>query len=330
MKPDESASLEWAQASILVATNRERMTLTQERAHMFAKVTGCHVIRWQREWKKWEQEPADMFVVQAMDDPIFWEHFVVGGPGFINHTVQRDLLLVNALRVRYHAIQFDRENQALLQHLIDTNPVGEIIDMPVAPSAIIVEVFLPDEASDEVLDELHEISLERPLPGEERSNRILLPILPIACSWDNHPTVIRGDECYLPSRAIFRNLFPLELAFSITVHKSQGRTMDRVIIALSDCGVGACRFSFSQLLVALSRVQHGDHIRLLLTGDTEEEKWRSILFVNRLQRDPSIAFFFAGFREATQQDINRGWMENSWCAERANKVFKAMLDRNEL
>jgi hypothetical protein len=326
LDPEESISREWCEASVLVATNRERYTLIEERALAFARLNGTHVIRWYREWKNWEQEPVGAMAHDAMQDPVFWEHFVVDGKGFINRTIQKDLLLVNALEVRYHAIQFGREHEDLLQHLLQTVPPGGMIDMPVPPSSIIVEVFLPADASDDVLDELHSLSLDRPTIGAPRhSNALLLPIQPASCQWNKNPTVIRGGNSFLPSRAKFRNLFPLELAFAITVHKSQGRTMHRVIIALSDCGVGACRFTFSQLLVAFSRVQHGDHIRLLLTGATEEDKWRSIIFVNRLRRDPSIAYFFAGFRIPTDDDINKGWMEDQWSQDRANARFQHMV-----
>ncbi len=51
--------------------------------------------------------------------------------------------------------------------------------------------------------------------------------------------------------------FPLKLAWSITIHKSQGLTFDRVII---DLGSGA--FAAGQLYVALSRCTHFEGIKL--------------------------------------------------------------------
>jgi hypothetical protein len=103
--------------------------------------------------------------------------------------------------------------------------------------------------------------------------------------------------------------------------------LDRVIIALSDCDVANCKFSFQQLLVALSRVREGNHIRLLLAGVTEEDKWESILFINKLRRDPSVAYFFAGFRDPPEGDINRGWISDKWSQARANLKFEAMLEQ---
>ncbi|XP_054256904.1 uncharacterized protein LOC128981934 [Macrosteles quadrilineatus] len=56
--------------------------------------------------------------------------------------------------------------------------------------------------------------------------------------------------------------FPLMLAYSMTGHKSQGQTIDRVGVDLrSDC------FTHGQLYVLLSRVRHPDHIVVLVRPD---------------------------------------------------------------
>ncbi|CAB9509762.1 Inherit from euNOG: Conserved hypothetical protein [Seminavis robusta] len=330
--PEEAISEEWIRAPVIVATNRERITLIEERAQLFAKFYGTHVIRWPRDKKDWEQQPPDVFRTQAEDDPVFWEYFVFDAPGFLNETIQRDLQLVNALPIKCYDVRFSNDMESLLSHLKTVVPVGEVIDMPIAPECVVVELMLPHHVDAVVLKALQEMSLERPKRTrnnhkKNKPNRILLPLRSMSCSWDSTPTVIRGSHCFLPSRAVFRNLYPFELGFAITVHKSQGKTLDRVIIALSSCGLHNCQFTFQQLLVAFSRVRCGSHIRLLLTGRNEEEKWRSILFVNNLRRDPSIDYFFAGFREQPNHgDMNESWMEDVWCHERANRRFEEMID----
>ena len=326
---EEAGHEDWIDAPVLVATNQEQFTLIEERARVFARHHGTHVIRWPHDMKEWEQQPPDAFVNQAMDDPIFWEHFVINACGFLNESIQKEL----RLPIRYHALKFEKEFAPLLDHMVATTPPGEVIDMPIAPENVIVEVFVPDHTDIEILDALHELSLEKPKRNRHgfirsHSNRVLLPLRQFSCSWDTTPTVIRGSYYFLPSRALFRNLFPIELGFSITVHKSLGKTLRKVIIALSSCGVHSCNFSFQQLLVAFSRVRNGDHIRLLLTGNTEEAKWESIIFINRLKRDPSLAYFFAGFRDIDNlDDINHGWIDDVWSEERANAKFEAMLDK---
>jgi hypothetical protein len=80
----------------------------------------------------------------------------------------------------------------------------------------------------------------------------------------------------------------------------------------------------------MSRVTSGDHIRLLLTGNTEEEKWESILYINQLKRDPSIAYFFAGFKRSldSEDNINENWSIDEWSADEANRKFEEMIKAN--
>ena len=55
----------------------------------------------------------------------------------------------------------------------------------------------------------------------------------------------------------YRTTFPLTLAYAMTVHKSQGATMDLVLVDIEDA------FSPGQLYVALSRVRTREHLRIL-------------------------------------------------------------------
>lgn len=58
-------------------------------------------------------------------------------------------------------------------------------------------------------------------------------------------------------KTYYRTTFPLTLAYAMTVHKSQGATMDFVLVDISDA------FSSGLLYVALSRVRTRQHLRLL-------------------------------------------------------------------
>ena len=52
--------------------------------------------------------------------------------------------------------------------------------------------------------------------------------------------------------------FPLQLGYALTIHKAQGKTLDKVIV---DIGRGA--FAHGQLYVALSRTRNKDDIHLI-------------------------------------------------------------------
>ena len=58
-------------------------------------------------------------------------------------------------------------------------------------------------------------------------------------------------------KTYYRTTFPLMLAYAMTVHKSQGATMDFVLVDIEDA------FSPGLLYVALSRVRTREHLRIL-------------------------------------------------------------------
>jgi len=78
--------------------------------------------------------------------------------------------------------------------------------------------------------------------------------------------------------------FPLKLAWAITIHKSQGKTFDRVII---DIGKGT--FAHGQMYVALSRCRSLDGIVLkkLLKKSHIFMDWRVVKFVTSFQYQKS-------------------------------------------
>lgn len=70
----------------------------------------------------------------------------------------------------------------------------------------------------------------------------------------NFPFRVGGQDA-----SIVRKQFPIRLAYGITIHKSQGSTLDRVVVDLR-CGC----FEHGQLYVALSRVRGFAHIAILI------------------------------------------------------------------
>ena len=91
----------------------------------------------------------------------------------------------------------------------------------------------------------------------------------------------------------------------MTVHKSQGRTILRVVLDLTEHPFRVCRMVYAAIFVALSRVRNGDHIRLLEPA-TASNRASLYEYLSELQPTPTIAPFLRGFAS-----------HETWNAERA-------------
>ena len=108
-----------------------------------------------------------------------------------------------------------------------------------------------------------------------------------------------------------RKIFPFDLAFSMTVHKAQGRTLRKVILALSKRPIRNLQLRYQTIFVAMSRVRHSDNIRLLLAGTGGHDE---LNYICALSPPDEFRFFFKGF-EGQNLDKPQKWdME---------KVFRA-------
>ena len=88
------------------------------------------------------------------------------------------------------------------------------------------------------------------------------------------------------------DIFQFELAFAMTVHKAQGRTLPKVILALSNRANGRNQMSYASICVAMSRVEHQSDLKLLLHTERREDELR---YVTTLQHNTSVLDYFEGF-----------------------------------
>jgi len=308
---------EWVRAPVLVATNRERHTLSHVRAVNFATHHNTVVIRWLNNFSdnSWIQKPQGVNLNFAMEDPCFHEYFVAGADAFMTDNLQKKLGLVNARSVIFHSLKFDDDGERYLRHALRSASPGDVITMPKPPVSVNVLVQLEPGIPSSVRQALRSLSL----PGAPKSTALLPIYKSKSGRSDSQPTTVYGGDGFHPSKVVLRRFFPVEPAFAITVHKAEGRTMPRVIIALSHHPVAACNFSHAQVHVAFSRVRQGRHIRLLLTGESEVEKWLSLTYLGKLRPHPSIQFFFNGFkRSLPPHQSHLDWRTTAWSAKDAN------------
>jgi hypothetical protein len=241
----------------------------------------------------------------VFDDPCFYEYFVEGADGFITQKLNADFCLVNATPVQYHSLCIDNEYDLASIHatLLHASP-GHIITLSVPPVTVNVELFVHGKDREMFDDYQREFLISKSICG---SHRVVIPIVQ-GGSKVTERVVVHGGAEFGCSRIRIKQHFPLELAFAITVNKSQGRTIGHVILALSYNRAQGCNMGLQEIYVALSRVRVRGNIRLLLKGATPAEKRFSLAYINHIRPDITVDSFFAGF----QNDGSKPWTEVEW------------------
>ena len=301
----------WFNAPVIVATNRERNDLTHEFAIRFAKARGQVVLRWPSKRSNWSQKPRGEFVETALEDPCFYEYFVRGAPAYINEAINSELHLYNGTQVYHHSLSFeDEDTYTTLQNYCKEVNAGTVINIP-KPTSVNISM-LPPENDSEAVNILQKLSF--------LDNQIVIPI--IEGRTQKKTTLVRGSPFFRPSRVSISAYFPIELGFAITMHKAQGRTLSKVILSLSYNPASQCDLSYAQIYVALSRVRCGDDIRLLLTGETEKDKWESISYLTNLQPDTALRAWFDGFNQSKSNQ--KEWQSISWDENETYMSYKSI------
>jgi hypothetical protein len=283
---------DFCDAPILCSTNRERHTINGIMAPIRASATGVCAIRWNADLKPyWDQKPSDQYISQIMySDPCFWEYFVPGSDGYLTDNLCKPLRLVNGTHIRYHSLSFDsHEKHIQFQQLVANSKVGTVLSLPLSlrPEAINVELInLSEESRQKWLQ--HHLSL---LPDKI--------VIPLPCwrkfSKTPKPIIVPGapDGKYKCSKIRIKNFFPVEPGFAITIYKAQGRTIPKVILAISERQGDGCGLNYCSIYVAFSRVKHKDDIRLLLFSDDRSRA--SLTYLTDLTADPCNLAFIDGF-----------------------------------
>ena len=111
------------------------------------------------------------------------------------------------------------------------------------------------------------------------------PVLEVApVTWESHRYVLSDDKQRIVAEKIgeYRQ-YPLMLAWAVTIHKSQGKTLDKILVDF-----GSRTFAGGQAYVALSRVRSLDALRLARP-----------LRVTDVKCDPVIRRFYEALGEAS-------------------------------
>lgn len=308
----------WHKAPVLVSTHRERYTLTHFLAVNFAACENEMVYRWRSQSKKWMGKPSEIFLQDCINaDPAFWEYYVRGAPVYVTDNIYKEIGLVNGTKATFHSLTFSSDDQ-IREERDAIQRRARVVNLSSPPKTVNIELESPFDHSDprhlQWIRKYSKITLV--------SGRVVIPISTKRHKrdqWKN--TVIRGQHGrWRPCRVYLKRHFPLMPGFAITIHKAQGMTLKKVILAVGS-RPGQFNLKYNSLYVAFSRVETADNIRLLLPIGSN---WSELFYISKLQPDPAVASYFAGFR--SNVDINN---KNRWSAAMALKHYDKQIKAYE-
>lgn len=257
---------EWQFAPVLVSSNRERLEIIHHKAILFAKLHKTHVFKWKNTATKWKNKPEDPSYLYD-GNAMLWQYFVCGSEAFLTANVNPSLGLANGSPVICHSLVLDSSTVDLVQHQIESLPFGSEIILESPPLAVNMTVQTgldgkqPSRAKKRQLEALRKHSVI-----DQREDDI---VITISHKSDKKKSIKMKNGSPLLgniSSVDVTPVFAYDLAFAMTVHKAQGCTMKRVVIALTSRPVHYNQLEYASVFVGLSRVKKSSHIHLLQHG----------------------------------------------------------------
>ena len=300
-------------APILVSTNVERLTIARYKAQMWAKEQKTYVFKWRSKDTKYVNKPNvnDLAKLQQTH-AFFWQFFVPGAPAYLNNNVNPDIALVNGSPLITHSLTFEQKSHyhKIIEHIntmrVNGTPVPHgseiLVPQPLAVNVIVQETLDGKPISKkrkQQLDKLRVIS--RSYNVDPKNRAIIIPLTTAMAkstgeSSSKYFTFCTKNMLSPIAKVHAQEPFPFDLAFAMTVHKAQGRTIKRVVVDLTHHPRCCCCMKCAAIFVAMSRVAETDHIRLL-EPDTIYQRESLYSYLSSIQPQKHIRPFLHGYSE---------------------------------
>merc|ERR1712232_404072 len=207
--------------------------------------------------------------------------------------------------MRYHSISFEcKERQAAFEKSLQDTPVGGTIILEKPPNFINVELFPEfDGESEGERDDRERLKRAWSLGTIPNSEGKI--IIPISCTCSmfikskSEIVAANPQSGYRASKALLQDHFPIELGFAMTVHKAQGRTIKKLVLAISEHPNKLLRMTWESIYTSLTRVRRGDDMRLLIG----KSQWKRLDYVATLGKNEDVSTFFEGYPDKPNQFV---------------------------
>jgi len=228
--------------------------LNKNQAFLFARKHNLPVIS----WRTTLTEESDTIFAQAargeparMDEimdaiPEMTFYFVCGAPAILKDNLWTTAGLVNGRICKMHSLTLSGPTSVESWGRINQAGPGQEVMLPIPPLSINIAL---EDSSPQLM--AHSIA------SGETIIPLMLQKMSRPLSLAKNLRFISRQGAKKPKLAYYD--FGVDLAFAVTYHKVQGRTIDRVMI---DCSAVE-RMTVAAIYVAISRTRKQDHIRIL-------------------------------------------------------------------
>lgn len=305
----------FATAPILVTSNAEINALMEPVLQQFARLHEQPVLKWR---KPLASRTANIIGgvtdVPKLLDNLFslllesgYQYFVCGSDAvaYLTENLSPSVGLGNGVPVKLHSLVFQtQEDEDKVRNMVTNAKHGDIVDISdCVPKYVNVEsphlAVLPSVRKD-IVEKMEQANMQSggystvPLSdiwATETERSVIFP-LALGSKLDRYSV---ESESGKPVYFWFRR-FPYDVGLLSTLHKIQGKTIDRIILQLNQRRGSLMPINMFGLLVALSRVTHGDNIRIL--PPHEGESMDSFLaYLKELRPCPYLSRWRQGITE---------------------------------
>jgi len=244
----------WKFPTVVVPGNRQRAAINFKQAVRWAKENNTVVLAWRHpllEGYKGLFTDEELDLMYAMY-PDTCGYFVAGLEAYLLENISPPNKAVNGSPVKYVSLLIrDPDERMRLENMINLAEPGQVLWLSEPPVA--VNVAIPNtKASSWPAD--------AQLPPSNPDSEVVIPVP--ATRYAHEVTIGPVLPRYGKSQKVKFKAIKIDLPFAVTFHKVQGRTVDRILIDLSQLPKKLGEITMEHFYVGVSRVRHGDHLRL--------------------------------------------------------------------
>ena len=225
--------------------------------------------------------------------------FLPGADAFLTTNLNTNLGLANGTPIKLHSrLTFaTREQLMAVRSQIRSLPPGSVVTLDEPPLSVNIEILSTfDSKTTPSAKKMAQIDILKKHSIVKGETIIPIPIMRTHCK--THAFSVHSTSGI--SKAHTRELFPFEMSFAMTVHKAQGRTIPRVVLALSHRDNAHSQMSCASTHVALSRVKHRDNLRILMHNSGPRPGILALKCITHLKHCIHVLDYYSGFPEKTQ------------------------------